>query len=61
MIRAHEVQQNGYAFHMPDKEGQPACITIFSAPNYCGQYGNRGAIFVSRPQSVDVLTFEECQ
>ena len=46
---------------MVDKTGNPTCITIFSAPNYCGQYGNLGAIFCSRPDSVDVLTFEESQ
>ena len=46
---------------MPDKTGNPLCITIFSAPNYCGSYGNKGAIFCSRPDSVDVLTFEESQ
>ena len=61
IIRAHEVQEEGYKFHMLDREGNPACVTIFSAPNYCGQYGNKGAIFVSRPQAVDVLTFEENQ
>ena len=59
MIRAHEVQQEGYKFQMVDREGNPRCVTIFSAPNYCGMYGNKGAIFVSRPDSVDVLTFEE--
>ena len=46
---------------MLDREGNPACITIFSAPNYCGKYGNNGAIFCSRPEAVDVLTFEESQ
>ena len=46
---------------MTDRDGSPKCITIFSAPNYCGQWGNKGAIFVSRPHAVDVLTFEECQ
>ena len=61
MIRAHEVKKNGYSFHMQDQYGHPTCITIFSAPNYCGHYGNKGALFVSRPQAVDVLTFEECQ
>ena len=61
LIRAHEVQPEGYKFHMPDREGNPAVITIFSAPNYCGQYGNKGALFVSRPTAVDILTFEENQ
>ena len=46
---------------MCDEDGNPRCITIFSAPNYCGQYGNKGAIFCSMPDSMDILTFEETQ
>ena len=62
MIRAHEVKPKGYQFHMEDRNGNPSCITIFSAPNYCGQYGNYGALFCSRADAPpDVLTFEEYQ
>ena len=51
IIRAHEVQQEGYRYHfteiMGDGKSQarimPPVITIFSAPNYCGRYGNLGA------------------
>ena len=37
LIRSHEVQQEGYGV-----EGN--VITVFSAPNYCDQMGNKGAI-----------------
>ena len=45
LIRAHEAKPDGYEFHMPRSDGQPLCITVFSAPNYCGSYGNRAAVF----------------
>ena len=50
LIRAHEVQQNGYQWHMLNDDLQPQCITVFSAPNYCGFYGNKGAVFFSKPR-----------
>jgi serine/threonine-protein phosphatase 5 len=38
VIRSHEVKDEGYCVDHDDK-----CITIFSAPNYCDQMGNKGA------------------
>ena len=38
LVRSHEVKDEGYEVH---HDGQ--CITIFSAPNYCDQMGNKGA------------------
>jgi len=42
LIRAHEVQQAGYKVHFVNSDVPPV-VTVFSAPNYCGRYGNRGA------------------
>jgi serine/threonine-protein phosphatase 5 len=39
LIRSHQVQDNGYAIHHSGK-----CITVFSAPNYIGEMGNKGAV-----------------
>jgi serine/threonine-protein phosphatase 5 len=39
LIRSHEVKMEGYEIE-PDVN----VITIFSAPNYCDQMGNKGAI-----------------
>ena len=61
MLRAHEVQDQGYKFHWLGSDGYPACITIFSAPNYCGNYGNKGAVVCSMPDNIEILTFEENQ
>jgi len=42
IIRAHEAQVDGYKFSMTN--GQiPRVVTIFSAPNYCDVYKNKGA------------------
>ncbi|KAK4337004.1 hypothetical protein RND71_044102 [Anisodus tanguticus] len=41
IIRSHEVKMQGYDLMHNDK-----CITIFSAPNYCGTIGNLGAYII---------------
>lgn len=38
LVRSHEMMENGYRI---DHDGK--CVTIFSAPNYCDQMGNKGA------------------
>jgi serine/threonine-protein phosphatase 2B catalytic subunit len=47
IIRAHEVFPEGYQkYNWGGKKGSdfPTVVTVFSAPNYCGVYGNKGAI-----------------
>lgn len=44
VLRAHEVQIDGYKMHKWGSTGFPAIITIFSAPNYCDVYNNKGAV-----------------
>ena len=39
LCRAHQVVEDGYEFF-----GNRSCITVFSAPNYCGEFDNSGAI-----------------
>lgn len=39
ICRAHEVMEDGYEFFADRK-----LITIFSAPNYCGEYDNAAAV-----------------
>jgi len=38
LVRSHEVKDEGYV-----EEHGGKCITVFSAPNYCDQMGNKGA------------------
>lgn len=48
LIRAHEVQAQGYNVCLWEGEEQfPLVMTIFSAPNYCGSYQNRAAVAIS--------------
>jgi len=42
IIRAHEAQLDGYKFSMTNG-AIPRVVTIFSAPNYCDVYKNKGA------------------
>ena len=45
IIRAHEAQLDGYKMYNWDISSDfPAVITLFSAPNYCDVYNNKGAI-----------------
>jgi serine/threonine-protein phosphatase 2B catalytic subunit len=45
IIRGHESQPDGYKMHKWNGPSDfPMVITVFSAPNYCDVYGNKGAI-----------------
>eukprot|EP00917_Polyrhabdina_sp_WS-2016_P018986 GHVP01040784.1.p1 GENE.GHVP01040784.1~~GHVP01040784.1.p1 ORF type:complete len:327 (+),score=50.50 GHVP01040784.1:129-1109(+) len=41
VCRAHQVVEDGYAFHASKR-----LVTIFSAPNYCGEFDNAAAIMI---------------
>lgn len=43
ICRAHQVVEDGYEFQSERK-----LVTIFSAPNYCGEFDNAGAIMIVR-------------
>lgn len=43
VVRSHEVKDNGY-----EEEANGRVVTVFSAPNYCDQMGNKGAIMKFR-------------
>ncbi|RKP24447.1 Metallo-dependent phosphatase-like protein [Syncephalis pseudoplumigaleata] len=54
VIRSHEVKDNGYVIEHDGK-----CVTVFSAPNYCDQMGNKGAyINVTDAGEVSYHVFE---
>ena len=58
VIRAHEVQPDGYRMYKRNpKNDFPAIITLFSAPNYLDMYGNKGALMVYTNDEIDVRQF----
>jgi serine/threonine-protein phosphatase 2B catalytic subunit len=58
IIRAHEVQQEGFKMHHWTGPNFPTIITIFSAPNYCDYYKNKGAVvkFLNNAMTVQPYT-----
>lgn len=46
VIRGHEAQDEGYHIYKKGPSGFPSVICVFSAPNYCDTYDNRGAIIM---------------
>ena len=55
IIRAHEAQLDGYKMHKWKGEDEfPSVITVFSAPNYCGIYNNRGAVLMLEAGNIKI-------
>ena len=58
IIRAHEVQVEGYKMHhWNGNEAFPVVITIFSAPNYCGIYKNKAAVIRFEDSNLTIQQF----
>jgi len=56
IIRGHEVQEEGYKLNNWGRSF-PYIITIFSAPNYCDIYRNKGAIVVFKNNTMEFIQF----
>ena len=39
---------------MTDRDGSPKCITIFSAPNYCGSYKNKASVLILKNNNLQL-------
>merc|ERR1712129_275718 len=58
VIRAHEAQFDGYKMQMINEQTQiPRVITIFSAPNYCDVYKNKGACLKFDDELLNIRQF----
>jgi len=55
ILRAHEAQFDGYKMHKWNGPSDfPVVITIFSAPNYCDVYNNKGAIIKFEQNTLNI-------
>lgn len=58
VLRAHEAQLEGFKmYNWDDTCDFPSVITIFSAPNYCDVYNNKGAIIKIKENMVNLQQF----
>jgi serine/threonine-protein phosphatase 2B catalytic subunit len=58
VIRAHEAQLDGYKMHRWNGTLEfPVVITLFSAPNYCDIYNNKGAIIKFENNILNIQQF----
>nr|ATL24950.1 calcineurin catalytic subunit A2 [Epichloe festucae] len=58
IIRAHEAQDAGYRMYRKTRTtGFPSVITIFSAPNYLDQYGNKAAVLKYENNVMNIRQF----
>ena len=56
VVRSHEVKPQGFEYQKGGK-----CLTVFSAPNYCDQMGNKGAFIRFKGKDMDpqIQSFEK--
>ena len=58
IIRAHESLPDGYKMHRWNGPGEfPLVITVFSAPNYCDVYGNKGAVIKFETNTLNIQQY----
>ena len=61
VIRAHQVQIDGYKMHRwGGTAAFPSVITVFSAPNYCGSYKNKGAVILIENDKMNIKQYKDC-
>lgn len=57
VIRAHQAQDKGYRMYAVTEQSFPSIISLFSAPNYCGTYGNKAAILKYDVATMNIRQF----
>ncbi|GMM31492.1 calcineurin catalytic subunit A [Martiniozyma asiatica (nom. inval.)] len=57
IIRAHQAQDKGYRMYAPTSQSFPSVISLFSAPNYCGTYGNKAAVLKYDTATMNIRQF----
>lgn len=60
IIRAHQVQPDGYKMHRwGGNSAFPSVITVFSAPNYCNEYHNKGAVILIENDKMNIKQYKD--
>ena len=60
VLRAHQVQIDGYKMHRWDGEASfPYVITLFSAPNYCDYYSNKAAVLILKEGGISIKQYDQ--
>ena len=61
ILRAHECKEEGISYHFAKTRAEtfefPLVTTIFSAPNYCGTYSNKGAVVRITDTDIEIMRF----
>eukprot|EP00727_Mastigamoeba_balamuthi_P007534 m51a1_g3400 putative rna-binding protein 39-like (836) ;mRNA; f:542121-545641 len=57
VLRGHQAQEEGFKEHFASATRPPMAMTLFSAPNYCDNYGNKGAVLLICRDSMDMKQF----
>lgn len=54
------MQPDGYKMHRwGGKEAFPSVITVFSAPNYCNEYHNKGAVILIENDKMNIKQYKD--
>jgi serine/threonine-protein phosphatase 2B catalytic subunit len=62
IIRAHESLPDGYKMHRWNGTNDfPMVITVFSAPNYCDVYKNKGAIVKFENNTLNIQQYNSAK
>lgn len=59
IVRGHEVQIDGYNYQKSEND-RMLTLTIFSAPNYCDVYKNKGAIAIVKDVTLFSIQEQVC-
>ena len=56
------MQVDGYKMHRwGGHQAFPSVITVFSAPNYCGEYNNKGAVILIENDKMNIKQYKDVQ
>ncbi len=61
LIKAHQVQEKGHKMGPINTQSSaklPSYISIFSAPNYCDMYRNKGAFLQLKNKDINIIEFD---